>query len=169
MTWWALQKKRLGCFWKCLPEQWICEIKVMIHYYISSHLSPLQITAALGITGKGRAMASVRLYPQLSDQGNSIRNHQGHICKGRGGSSQWQWAAAFLSVTWEILPLLDTFPAWLYFTLTQENSEYSPNFAWQLMQTPTMPSEDWTAAVTVDSWCCLDGHFHWLLYQVALF
>lgn len=131
---WPLQRKRLGCFWKCLPEQWICEIRIMIHCYISCHLSPSQITAAFGIIRRGRAMARVVLYPQLSHQGNSIWDHQGQICKGRGGSSQWQWTAVFLPVIWEILPLLDTLPPRLYFTLSRENSEYSLNFVWQLMQ-----------------------------------
>lgn len=125
-------RKRFGCFWKCPQEQWICEIIVRIHCYISSHPSPPQITAAFGIIGKGRTTARVVLYPQLSHQGISIWDHQEQICK--EGGVQWQWIAAFLPVTWEILPLLDTLPAWLYFTLSWENSEYSLNFAWQLMQ-----------------------------------
>lgn len=77
VTLWPLQKKRLGCFWECLPEQQTCEIGVTIRYYISSHLSPPQITAAFGIIGKGRAMANVVLHPQL------IRRTASGTTKGR--------------------------------------------------------------------------------------
>lgn len=59
--------------------------------------------------------------------------HQREICKGREGNFQWWWGAAFFLVTWEKLAFRNTLSTSLCFTLSQENSEYSLNFTWQLM------------------------------------
>lgn len=93
---------------------------------------------------------------------------KGQICKSRGRSSQWQGIASFLQYMGNI-PLIRTHALCGFISLYLKKILNILSISPDSWCKPTMPSEDWTAALTVDSWCCLDGLFHWLLYWAALF